>query len=275
MKVINVILATLGVLPIAHSQIQIVDSVAQFNQVNIASEYTETFDIQVAPIQLPFTPWVNNQTLIGWYSTSTGIRELGSSILSLGPEGGVGERSLGATGFTGGTTSVALRLQNLTNTIITGVNVQFDGEQWHRFRQPNGTQLASKLTFSYRIFLPGEGNVYTNDDNTQWTYVPELTFVSPNATLNTNYFFMDGNAPENSVRDIQKLVTGFNVAPGQELWLRWGSQDIPYPSSPHGLGIDNLSVSFITSVPEPANTTMLAGWIILLFTNRRWRRRPR
>jgi hypothetical protein len=251
---------------LTQAQIQIVDSGASGEQVDLNGTYNQGFDIPVAPNPAPYTPWVDNATLAGWYSTSIGIKDYGASILSLGADGGAGDRALGAAGALGGKAYFALRLQNLSSSSVSGVSVKFDGEQWYRRAQSNGPQTPSNLTFSYQIFAVPQNHLYSDDDNTAWTYVPALTFVSPNATLNTNQIFLDGNAPENSIRGIEAFFTGLDVAPGQELWLRWGSQDVQAGIVAQGLGIDNLRVSFTTTVPEPTSYSVVAGAGALLAT---------
>jgi len=263
MKTHTLTLVILFCAEFSYAQVQIVNSAASGNQVTITGTYNQVFDIPVTPNPAPYTPWVSNSTLVGWYAPTSGIHDFGGGLLSLGPSSGGGDRALGAAGSIASNVYFALRLQNLTSSSITGASVEFDGEQWYRLRQINGTQIGpqvtSKIDFSYKIFESGQGALYLDDNNSTWTYVPELTFVSPNATLNTSQIFLDGNAPENSARDIQALVTGFTLAPGQELWLRWSSQDVPGGVVSHGLGIDNLSVSFITAIPEPAAFAGLAG----------------
>ncbi len=261
----------------ARAQLQIVDFSTAINQVTLNGTYAQGFDIPVSPTPAPSTPWINNSTLSGWYSTSSSIKDYGGSLLSLGPVTGTGDRALGASGSISSNVYFGVRFQNLSSAAIYGTLIEFDGEQWYRRQQTNGSQIGpqvgSKIEFSFKIFEPGLGGLYLEEDNATWTYVPELTFISPNATLNTNQIFLDGNAPENSVRDIQALVTGFTLAPGQELWLRWSSQDVPGGVVSHGLGIDNLSVSFITAIPEPAAFAGLAGLGALGFALSRRRAR--
>ena len=72
------------------------------------------------------------------------------------------------------------------------------------------------------------------------------------------------------MRGFVSFVNGFTLAPGQELWLSWGSYSalgVPI----HGLGIDNLSVSFAT-VPEPSTYAALLGGLVLGFVALRRRR---
>ncbi len=136
--------------------------------------------------------------------------------------------------------------------------------------QAGNPQKPSSLLFAYQIFEAGTGAIY-KDENIGWIFVPTLAFTSPNATL-TAAANLDGNDPANSVRGISSLITGFTLAPGQELWLSWGSYSalgVPI----HGLGIDNLSVSFATNIPEPAAYAALAGLGALGFALSRRRAR--
>ena len=93
---------------------------------------------------------MNNNTLAGWYSTNSGIKDYGGGILSLGPTDGGGDRALGAAGAVGGKVYIALRLQNLTTASISGVSVMFDGEEWYRRAQGNGPQVTSSLNFAFQ-----------------------------------------------------------------------------------------------------------------------------
>jgi hypothetical protein len=236
-----------------HGQIQIVDTAPGTNQVALSSTYTQDFD------SLTGTgiskPWTDNVTLPGWYSTQQVIGAgFVGGVDSWGPTGWQGDRSLGAAGTISTDTLIAVSFKNLSSTTLTSASVAFDGEQW--YRQAGSPQKPSSLLFSYQIFEAGSGDVYFYG-NTGWTFVPALEFASPNASL-TTAANLDGNDPANSVRGISSLIAGFTLAPGQELWLSWGSYSalgVPI----HGLAIDNLSVSFITAIPEPAAFAGLAG----------------
>ncbi|NDC75406.1 PEP-CTERM sorting domain-containing protein [bacterium] len=253
-------------------QIQIVDTSPGANQISPSGTYTQNFD------SLTGTgagkPWTDNATLPGWYvtdSTYTFGFGLSEGIYSLGYAGGQGDRALGARGSPSSTDMIfAVRFKNLTSSTLTNVSITFDGEQWNRQAATN--QTASNLLFAYRVYNSDSGAIYSDVNDSGWTYDPALDFTSPNASL-TAGSTLDGNAPENSVRGINALIDGFTLLPGQELWLRWGSFGGPYGIPIHGLGIDNLSVSFITAIPEPAAFAGLAGLGALGFALSRRRSR--
>jgi hypothetical protein len=262
----------------AFAQIQIVDTALGANQVGVTGSYAQNFDSLTGTVG--GRPWNDNVTLPGWYVTSTSYGlgfGVGEGIYSMGNTGGQGDRALGALGgsgipdISGISDFMAVSFKNLTSFTLTSVSVTFDGEQWNRTAATN--QRPSSLLFSYQVFDAGAGAIYFYG-NAGWTFVPALDFTSPNATLTTGSS-LDGNAPENSVRGIQSFIDGFTLLPGQELWLSWGSFARPLGTPIHGLGIDNLNVSFASSVPEPASYAAVAGGLILGFAALRRRRATR
>ncbi len=234
------------------AQIEIVESAANVNQTALSGVYTQDFDSLTGTGSW----WTENSTLRGWYATeeTLGIGTgSGQGVSSIGYAGGQGDRALGAKGGDGRTELFAVRFANATSLTLTGLSVSFDGEQW--YRNPSITPRSSTLRFEYQIFDAGAGYEYKS---TGWVSVPALDFISPNAAL-TTAANLDGNAPENRVRDIQALIEGVSIAPTQEIWLRWVSYGVALGVPVHGLGIDNLSVSFATAIPEPAAFACLAG----------------
>ncbi len=251
----------------ACAQIQIVDTAPGANQVALSGTYTQNFDSLTGTGSLKF--WTDNSTLPGWYITDSAYGfgfGGGEGIWSLGYAGGQGDRALGPVGSISHDELIAVSFKNLTSSTLTSLSVTFDGEQWNR--QAANPQKPSSLLFSYQVFDAGTGAIYIVE-NTGWTFVPTLGFTSPNASLNASST-LDGNDPANSVRGFVSFVNGFTLAPGQELWLSWGSYSalgVPI----HGLGIDNLSVSFAT-VPEPSTYAALLGGLVLGFVALRRRR---
>ncbi len=204
--------------------------------------------------------WTENITLRGWYATEETLGISGGQfqgVTSIGSASGL-DRALGAKGGDGRTELFAVRFANATSLTLTGLSVAFDGEQW--YRNPSITPRSSTLRFEYQIFDAGAGYEYKS---TGWVPVPGLDFISPNAALTTAEN-LDGNAPENSIRDIQALIDGVSIAPTQEIWLRWVSFGVALGIPVHGQGIDNLSVSFV-AIPEPAAFAGLAGLGALAF----------
>jgi hypothetical protein len=255
------------------AQIEITSNATSGNQISFDAPYTQNFDSLTGTGTI--LPFVDNETLLGWYATNDGSLILGSGlgqgVYSLGVTGGQGDRSLGARygAGIGNSKLFAVRFANATSLTLTGLSVSFDGEQW--YRSPSITARSSTLRFEYQIFDADQGGAYA-DSSVGWIPVPSLDFISPNAALTTGAA-LDGNASENSVRDIQALIDGVSIAPTQEIWLRWVSYGVALGIPVHGQGIDNLSVSFITAIPEPAAFAGLAGLGALGFALSRRRSR--
>ncbi len=236
MKIFTRLLAVFATTAV-QAQIEIVDTAPGSNQISLSGTYMQDFDSLTGAGTL--RPWTDNTTLPGWHSTGENIIlgfGVAEGIYSLGYAGGQGDRALGAIGSPPTLGHLfAVSFQNLTASTLTSVSVTFDGEQWNR--QAANPQRASSLLFAYQVFDAGTGVIYRYD-NTGWTFVPSLDFTSPNATLNAGSM-LDGNAPQNSVRGINATINGLALAPGQELWLSWGSYAVPLGTPSHGLGIDN------------------------------------
>lgn len=206
--------------------------------------------------------WVDNVTLPGWYasktaggSTVTVYRgESGSNnagaLYSFGVAGvsSLTDRALGtiASG-TPGNWAYGVRFTNDTGLLLTNFTVSYTGEQWRNGNNVN----AHTLAFSYRV----SANAITNADaaNTAtWIAVSALNFVTP--TTGDSASALDGNSPTNR-QFISAMLAGVAVEAGEEVFIRW--RDVDDPGNDHGLGIDDLLVTF-----ESADFTPVAPEIV-------------
>lgn len=248
-----------------YAQISIVNGGAtSATEVNRAGIYVQNFDSLPNTYGSQF--WHSNVIIRGWYADYiSGLAVFRGrpphDTITLSSFGGIGDtdRSLGMMGAA----YFGLRLANATDFTITGLDVTFDGEQWER--APNTPQRTDTLYFEYQIFESDAGQLF----GTGWTGVEELNFTSPNA-IDTTYTSLDGNAEANRIADIHHLISGLDIEPGQEVWLRW--RGLNNPGNNHGLGIDNLRVSFI-AIPEPSALAALLGTLALPLAATRRRRR--
>lgn len=251
MKFTRFALIGLALLTICHGQITIVDSGATSDQVNLAGTYNQSFDSLLATTPSSGAPWVNNVTLPGWYSnpsfysasyTAVGILSLGVATDS--------DRALGSRG-----NSWALRFVNSSSQTITGFNVSYTGEQW--YRGANDPQGASIMSFEYKKYsaATSAASEISNINGAGRISVPELYFNSPNQT-DVSASILDGNTTENRLF-VNFTLTGIAVAPGEKLWLRWASGSLLAQS--HAIGIDDVQVSFISTIPEPASFASFAA----------------
>lgn len=221
------------------AQIPIVPSQATGLEVNRGSTYTQDFDTLAT--SGTSNPWVDDETLPGWVanvSTYRATPNAAAGIYSFGTSTNA-ERALGAIGqdLPAPGTQFAVRFINRSGAAIKAVTVVYDGEQWRRGL--NNPQRNDTLLFAYQIFDGGTGGLASGT----WTSVSSLNFNSPNvsSTASAN---LDGNLPENSLRDITYTITlpGAGLADGQEIWLRWS--DLNGAGHEHGNSVDNLRVSF-------------------------------
>jgi uncharacterized protein len=251
----------LGFLPSVDAQINIADSSAAGNQVDLGTAYTQSFD-SLANTNTSPVPWVNNGTLPGWYA----YRQSSGAVTAYNPSqggapdfgsfGALGslDRALGS-GLNGGQADslhFGVRFVNDAAPAITGFDISFDGEQWYYGDSIPG--VTESLKFSYQIFDAGQGSLSAPSG---WTAVNALEFVSPVANSTSYLQGLNGNLPANRREGIADSFTGLTLATGQELWLRWTATNL-LQISDHSLAIDSLSVRF-TAVPEPAAYVALAG----------------
>jgi predicted extracellular nuclease len=210
-------------------------SLAQAEAPSLATPYTQSFDGLAA--SGASTPWTNDVTLAGWYSSRTtyAINSGSSNTGSLYSYGTDTDRALGSvcSGSTGDIT-YGVQLINGTASAISALKIQYAGEQW---REGGGTtpSLPQKLDFAYKV---GEAAFVDFD---------ALDFTGPHAGA-TSAGALDGNA-ERLV--LSGTLEGLTLQPGQSVWLQW--TDHNDTGNDHGLAIDDLRVEVAgTSTPtEP------------------------
>lgn len=240
----------------AHAIDIVASGASGYSQVNLSDTYTQDFDSLLSVTGSGGTPWVNDVTIPGWYSTQSSYHAnfVGGGLASYG----IGsDRALGSI-----STNWELRFVNQSSQTISGFSVSFEAEQW--YRAANSPQVATQLFFYYRIYAANISEAVEVDSIggiTNWTSVPALWVAAPNLSQPTAAF-LDGNAIENST-DAFASVTGIDLAPGEKLWFKWVTGTPP--GNPSALATDNLSVSF-TTIPEPASLVALTGFGALAIT---------
>jgi predicted extracellular nuclease len=212
--------------------------------INLNSPYSQNFDsLANSGTNIP---WNDDSTIPGWYSTrptytaNNGSSNTGS-LYSFGTTGST-ERALGsvASGTTG-TIYYGSRFVNNTSSTITSLNIGYTGEQWRN----GGNTTPQKLDFQYLIGA-------TSIDSGTYVDFDALDFTSPVATATTAA--LDGNATANRTA-LSSTLSGLNLPPGQEIWLRW--QDTNDAGNDHGLGIDDFNISAGGVTPAPVTTVSI------------------
>ena len=182
------------------------------------------------------------------YFATNGAENSGNTF-SLGQVGS-SERALG--GLTHNTPSIlqpilGVQLVNQTGKTITGFTIAYAGEQWRLGQTGRG---ADRLDFAYRL---GGGALNTG----AFVDVDALDFVAPNVT---GAQIRDGNAAANRVL-INGGVSGFSVAHGEVLTLRWSDFDTRLgnaQAADDALGIDDFTFTpTFAAAPEPATWAMM------------------
>ena len=136
---------------------------------------------------------------------------------------------------------IGLQLVNNSSITIPDFTISFTGEQW---RSNNNT--AGTLFFSYQVEA-------TDLTAGTWTDVSDLDFTSPIVAAGAA---LDGNSAANRTA-LSHTITGINLAPGEEIWLRWANT-----TANNGIymGIDDLTV---TAIPEPGTYALIFSGLAL------------
>ncbi|QKG52670.1 hypothetical protein [Hymenobacter sp. BRD67] len=149
-----------------------------------------------------------------------------------------------------GTGYVGIRLKNGSSVTIKNLEVMYAMEQWYN----SGKQDAARIDVSYQT-----GSAITSLLAGTWTPVPALGVNAPSTA--TVIASRDGNSATNR-RVAATTLMGLNLAPGQEIMLRWGYA-LNSTTNGNGLSIDDVVVTPETGVFY-SNTTgdlgLLANW---------------
>jgi hypothetical protein len=233
--------------------------------------YSQSFDFPALEQSTnPNTNWVNNSDILGWYAETSFGSITNYRVSSGGVNNGAmysfgasanPERALGAIpSGTYANVTYGVRMQNNTTDTIDSFTIGYTGEQW-RNGGPTPTAIANTLAFSYRISSSAITSPDWANANT-WNPVIALDFISPIFT--TTAASLDGNLAANRIV-LGATISGLSLTPGQEIFFRW--YDINDVSNDHGLAVDDLTISYTTTVPEPT-AAALAGIGLLLVCNR-------
>ncbi|NJN34848.1 MAG: hypothetical protein HC817_11930 [Saprospiraceae bacterium] len=183
------------------------------------------------------TSWVNNSTIPNWYANISGNILVGSGsgtslgLYSYGAASNT-ERALGS--LAGNSTPLiefGVGFTNNSSTTITSFVITYKGEQWRN----GGNANTHKLAFFYKI---GASTL----DETGYEAVSLIDFNSPIATATASA--LDGNASVNSATLTHNCTV--NIPVGSTVFFKW--QDVNESGGDHGMGVDDLSVTFNNQV---------------------------
>lgn len=216
--------------------------------INLSNSYNQTFDSLFNTGTS--NSWTDDQTISGWYANRTlYIAGTGSSNTgALYSFGGASssDRALGSLASGGtGTIYYGARFVNNTSSIITTLDISYTGEQWRNGGSATTSPgIAQTLDFQYQI-----GAISLTSGT--WVDFNSLDFTTP-IFGTTTATALDGNIGANRGL-VAAQLSGLNLAPGQEIWLRW--QDLNDANNDHGVAIDDFSISAGSS-GTPAGVTI-------------------
>ena len=268
--------ALIGLIPAANGQISLTGSSLTYTQdfdSLTRSTTAESWTDNTATVSANDAPRVIG--LLGWYAGSfgtttttpqiragTGSSATGS-FYSFGASGD-GDRALGtlpSDSSASASMRLGVRFVNNTGSAISGFSLTYDGEEW---RLGAVTAVNNQYVVAYSIFSPGAGSL---DAPSLYTSIGSATFNTPLDGTGTGAA-LNGNDPANRVAGLTGTVTDLNVAPGDEIWIRWF--DSNSSGADHGIAIDNLNVAFdVAPVPEPSALALLGLGSLLLFRRMR------
>jgi hypothetical protein len=229
--------------------------------------YTQDFD----SLGSTGAAWTNGTTLTGWhwvgeggttpatYTATDGGTAVGNQILSVGSTSlNPTDRAFGGqNGNNVATLYYGAQILNSTGDTLSTFSLTYTGEQWRRIQN----EAADQLTFQYQIFNAGEGSLSAASG---WNAVGALTFTAP-TTSSQSSAGIDGNLLANRTT-ISSTVSGFSWSEGQEIWLRWTDNNPANNSSASRravMGIDDLSFSATSAIPEPSSYAVVFGALSL------------
>ncbi|MER2997219.1 T9SS type A sorting domain-containing protein [Pontibacter populi] len=194
--------------------------------------------------------WVNGSTLPGWYATqhdganptainSSNNYTRGVALYSFGNIAST-DRALGGHGANGwGGYYYAARFKNNSGKTIKHIKVSFAMEQWYWTKTAN-----SPFSFSYKK----GANVADPTTATGWTSVNTLSGVIATTSWNNSAKETNGNDATYRVLR-QDLVMQVNLAPGEEIMLRWNQEEPVYESNNKNeypsIALDDVQIEFV------------------------------
>jgi hypothetical protein len=158
-------------------------------------------------------------------------------------------------------------VDNDPNAVNRAFGIQPGGDDWTpgtvtlRLQNTSGQEI-SELTVSYLIYTRNDAarassfNFAHSADNAAYTSVPALDFTSEEAIS-----LVDPPIPW-VVAPRTTTLTGLSIANNAYYYLRWNGDDVSGSGARDEFALDDISISKIVVIPEPA-TIALAGLAVL------------
>jgi hypothetical protein len=222
--------------------------------------YTQNFDSLSSGVASSGLP-------LGWRVSETGANQnstysVGAGTSNTGDVYSFGsansaDRALGSLRSNNLFPSFGAVFSNATGSTITGLNIDYFGEQWR-----NGSNSLDSLVFQYSLT-----STSISDNSAAWISVAALQFSSPITSPNGA---LNGNLGANR-KELSTLLSGLSIASGSSFTFRWLDTDAA--GNEDGLAVDDFSISAVTAagaVPETATWgMMIVGFGLIGFALRR------
>lgn len=200
--------------------------------------------------------WVDNSTILNWYSQRTGSgttyapntgTTTAGGLYSFGAASPSTERSLGTIGSgnaAAGSFAHGVLLRNSSSAAITALSVAYTGEQWRR-----ENVAAQTITFWYKVSTSPIINL-TAGNNSGWIAVTSLNFVSLQNSAAA--IALDGNLSANRTVISAIAIPSLNLAVNDYIMLKW--EDPDHGGNDHGLAIDDVTIAWTATAPCTSQT---------------------
>lgn len=172
------------------------------------------------------------------YTASNGAAPAGDTY----SYGANSDRALGMLRSGSLTSSIGAHLRNDTTLALSGIAVNFTGEQWRLGTAGRSDRIAAQYSLNATSL---------SDSAATWVAIASLDFISPvsSGTLGA----LDGNAAANR-STLAASISGLNLAPNASLWLRWVDMDAT--GADDGLAIDDISFAVAGDPPVDVPPTV-------------------
>lgn len=237
-----------------------------FSQVSITGAGNYTQDFNTLASTGTANAWIDNTTLPNWFSQRTGTGTTYDASTGSGTAGNLysygvtaaTERALGTQGSGGaaaGHFAHGILFQNNSSLSITDFTVSYTLEQWRK----SGVTVSQDITFWYKKSSATISALNPNS-NATWTQITLLSATSPINTATAAA--LDGNLPANKISLTSITIPSLNLTPGEFLMLKW--EDPDHAGSDHGLAIDDVTISWVTSCISTASisTTVCTSYTV-------------
>ncbi|WP_223650062.1 T9SS type A sorting domain-containing protein [Hymenobacter psoromatis] len=195
-----------------------------------------------AEAEFPGYPAPNNYYAPGTISANDGSNATGNYYhFGYASGAGASDRSFGgiaALSTANGIGYAGIRFKNASSVTIQNLEVQYAMEQWYN----SGRQDAAQVDVSY---LAGSSVTSLLQATGTWVSVPALQVKAPSTTTKA-LTSRDGNSAANR-RLVSTTIMGINLAPGQEVMIRW-AYALNSTTNGNGLSIDDVVVTPETGI---------------------------